>query len=71
MRLGAGSMAAYARPGERWTFYDIDPSVLRIAQDTTSITLLVVVFWEPWAPKIVLRSLQVSNSPTSAEACGA
>lgn len=38
--LGAGSMAAYAQPGERWTFYDIDPSVLRIAQDTNFFTYL-------------------------------
>jgi SAM-dependent methyltransferase len=38
--LGAGSMAAYAKPGERWTFYDIDPSVLRIAQDTNFFTFL-------------------------------
>lgn len=38
--LGAGSMAAYARTGERWTFYDIDPSVLRIAQDTNFFTFL-------------------------------
>ena len=38
--LGAGSMAAYAKPGERWTFYDIDPSVLRIAQNTNFFTYL-------------------------------
>jgi SAM-dependent methyltransferase len=38
--LGAGSMAAYAQAGERWTFYDIDPSVLRIAQDTNFFTYL-------------------------------
>jgi SAM-dependent methyltransferase len=38
--LGAGSMAAYAQAGERWTFYDIDPSVLRIAQDTNYFTYL-------------------------------
>ena len=38
--LGAGSMAAYARPGERWTFYDIDPTVIRIAQDTNFFTFL-------------------------------
>jgi hypothetical protein len=29
--LGAGALAAYARPGQRWTFYEIDPAVLRIA----------------------------------------
>lgn len=30
--LGAGSMAYYARPGDEWTFYEIDPAVARIAQ---------------------------------------
>ena len=29
--LGAGSLAAYARPGQQWTFYEIDPAVERIA----------------------------------------
>ena len=38
--LGAGSMAAYAQAGEWWTFYDIDPSVLRIAQNTNYFTYL-------------------------------
>ena len=32
--LGVGSLAAYARPGERWTFYEIDEAVERIARDT-------------------------------------
>lgn len=31
--LGAGSMAAYARTGERWTFFEIDPAVIRVARD--------------------------------------
>lgn len=31
--LGAGSLACYRRPGETWTFYEIDPVVLRIARD--------------------------------------
>ena len=31
--LGTGSMAAYARPGQRLTFYDIDPIVKRLAFD--------------------------------------
>jgi SAM-dependent methyltransferase len=38
--LGVGSMVAYAQPDESWTFYDIDPSVLRIAQDTNYFTFL-------------------------------
>jgi spermidine synthase len=31
--LGVGSLAAYERPGDRWTFYEIDPAVERIARD--------------------------------------
>ncbi len=38
--LGAGTMAAYAQPGERWTFYEIDPSVIRLAQNTNYFTFL-------------------------------
>lgn len=38
--LGAGSMAAYAEPDERWTFYEIDPAVARIARDPRYFTFL-------------------------------
>jgi SAM-dependent methyltransferase len=38
--LGCGAMASYARPGEEWVFYEIDPAVIRIAQDTTYFTYL-------------------------------
>jgi spermidine synthase len=38
--LGAGSMAAYAEPGQRWTFYEIDPAVARIARDPKAFTYL-------------------------------
>ncbi|MEO6394485.1 MAG: fused MFS/spermidine synthase [Devosia sp.] len=31
--LGAGSVACYARPGEHWSFYEIDRSVVRAARD--------------------------------------
>lgn len=31
--LGAGVLMAYARPDQRWTFYEIDPAVVRIASD--------------------------------------
>lgn len=30
--LGAGTLAAYARPGQRWTFFEVDPAVERIAR---------------------------------------
>jgi hypothetical protein len=38
--LGAGSTAGYARPGQRWTFYEIDPTVERIARDPRYFTFL-------------------------------
>lgn len=31
--LGAGSLACYKRPGEHWTFFEIDREVVRIARD--------------------------------------
>jgi len=31
--LGTGALACYSRPGEHWTFYEIDPAVARIARD--------------------------------------
>ena len=31
--LGVGTVACYRRPGQRWTFYEIDPLVQRIARD--------------------------------------
>jgi hypothetical protein len=31
--LGSGATSCYGRPGERWTYYEIDPLVLRIAHN--------------------------------------
>ncbi len=33
MGLGAGTLAAYGREGDRYQFYEIDPDVIRIARD--------------------------------------
>jgi hypothetical protein len=38
--LGAGGLAAYARSGERWTFFEIDPVVARVARDPAFFTYL-------------------------------
>jgi hypothetical protein len=38
--LGAGAMAPYARPLERWTYYELDPSVVRIAENPAYFTFL-------------------------------
>ena len=37
--LGVGSLAAYAKPHEKWTFYEIDPAVERIARDDQYFTI--------------------------------
>lgn len=38
--LGTGTLACYARTGQRWRFYEIDPAVIRIARDTGQFTYL-------------------------------
>jgi len=38
--LGTGSTAGYARPGQHWTFYEIDPTVKRIATESRYFTFL-------------------------------
>ena len=38
--LGAGALACYARPNERWTIYEIDPAVVRIARNPDCFTYL-------------------------------
>ena len=38
--LGAGTVAAYGQPGQRMTFYEIDPNVERIARDPHYFTYL-------------------------------
>ena len=38
--LGTGSLACHARPGEAWTYFEIDPAVIRIATDPTRFRFL-------------------------------
>ena len=38
--LGAGTLASYAQPGQRWTFYEIDAAMERIAKDPRFFTYL-------------------------------
>lgn len=38
--LGAGTLGCYARPGQSWTFYEIDPEVAAIATDSSKFTFL-------------------------------
>ncbi len=38
--LGTGTAAAYATAGDRWTFYEIDPGIVRVARDPRYFTYL-------------------------------
>jgi spermidine synthase len=38
--LGTGSLACYARPGDSYTFYELDPTVVRIARNPRLFTYL-------------------------------
>jgi hypothetical protein len=38
--LGTGSTGGYSQPEERWTFYEIDPAIERIARDPRYFTFL-------------------------------
>jgi hypothetical protein len=49
--LGAGTMASYARAGSAWTFYELNPSIVRIARDPRFFTYLADAFSEPRDPR--------------------
>jgi hypothetical protein len=38
--LGTGTLATFARPGEHWRFFELDPAVIRIARDRRYFTFL-------------------------------
>lgn len=38
--LGAGTLACYRSPGEEWTFFEIDPLMVRIARDASKFSFL-------------------------------
>ncbi|HSQ65088.1 MAG TPA: fused MFS/spermidine synthase, partial [Polyangiaceae bacterium] len=50
--LGTGTLATYARPGDRWRFFEIDPAVVKVARDTRYFTYLADAF--PAAADVVV-----------------
>lgn len=55
--LGAGSLSAYAEPGQGWTYLEIDPEVQRIALDPSLFTFLSASAVQP---RIVLGDARLS-----------
>jgi hypothetical protein len=66
--LGCGTIAAYARPGEKWTFYEIDPAVERIARDVRFFTYLADAFPDGRALHVELGDarLRLHDAPDGA-----
>jgi SAM-dependent methyltransferase len=63
--LGAGSLAAYMLPGQRWTFYEIDPSIAALAKNPRYFTFLTNA---PSEVRIVLGDarLSLNDAPSRA-----
>jgi hypothetical protein len=61
--LGAGTLACYARPDQQWTFYEIVPAVIQIAEDPHLFTFLPDCL--PGPPKVVAGDgrLQIVHAP--------
>ncbi|NWN27637.1 hypothetical protein GY662_22815, partial [Escherichia marmotae] len=38
--LGTGTLACYARPGQSWRFFEIDPAIVHLARDSGKFTFL-------------------------------
>ncbi len=38
--LGAGAMACFEQPGDKWTYFEIDPAVVKMAKNTELFTYL-------------------------------
>jgi hypothetical protein len=63
--LGAGGLATYERQGDHFTFYEIDPVVVRVATDPTLFTFLADM---PTPASIVLGDARLSLRDAAAEA---
>jgi spermidine synthase len=61
--LGAGTLATYSRSNQQWDFYEIDPAIVRLAQDTRYFSYLSDC--SPARPRIVLGDarLKMKEAP--------
>lgn len=62
--LGSGALVAYARAGDSWTAYEIDPVVDRLARDTRYFTYLAGA---PVAVRTVLGDARLSLAADASE----
>lgn len=63
--LGVGTTAAYARPNERWTFYEINPSVVELARNSEYFSYLRDCAQAPVDVVLGDARLQLRNAPNA------
>jgi hypothetical protein len=63
--LGAGAMISYSKPGQNWTLYEIDPAVVRIAEDTNYFTYLKQCAKAPYEIKLGDARLGLDLAPNN------
>jgi len=61
--LGTGSMVSYARPDQAWTFYEINPAVISVAQTTEYFSYLQKCAAAPTNIILGDARLQLQNAP--------
>jgi hypothetical protein len=61
--LGTGATACYAGPEQQWTFYEIDPAVVRIAADPAQFTYLSKCAANPVRTVLGDARLQLRHAP--------
>jgi len=64
--LGAGTSAAYSRAGQEWTFYEIDPAVVRVARDPKLFTYLSSCAAAPATVVLGDARLRLRDAPANA-----
>jgi SAM-dependent methyltransferase len=63
--LGAGTLACYAQPNQRWTIYEIDPAVAAIARNPAQFTFLSLCL--PHVPVVIGDArLSLARAPANA-----
>ena len=63
--LGAGAAAAYSKPNERWTFYEINPAVVSIARDKRYFSYLGECAKAPIDVVLGDARLKLRDAPTA------
>lgn len=63
--LGAGTVVTYSTPGQQWDFYEIDPAIVEIAQDTRYFTFLSDCSASPYRMILGDGRLRLREAPSA------